>query len=122
MNLPARFSIGHYLPLLSCRAELYWEGEGVTQDRDKGMEFMQIAAECGYVDAQMRLGIAYRRVVQDSKWKQDFKKAAFWLCKAAMKDEHRAGYLLSRLYAKGKGVACDLAKAMQWRYSCPVLD
>ena len=81
------------------------------RDPEKGMEFLEMAAERGEVDAQVWLGEQYLsgKVVQ-----KDFEKAAKWFNKAADKDDEVALYHLGVMYEKGEGMEVDLDKAAKF--------
>ena len=92
---------------------MYDNGEGVTQDKAKAVEWYTEAAQQGYANAQYNLGSMYSNgegVAQD-KAKA---KAVEWYTEAAQQGHKSAQNNLGLMYRKGEGVAQDKAKAVRW--------
>ena len=70
-----------------------------------------IDAENGKAEAQSYLGYKY---IKDKDTVQDFKKAYFWIHKAAQQEYPLAQYNLGYMYKTGKGVSVDYTKAISW--------
>lgn len=70
-----------------------------------------------WTDIQFELGYAYENG-DFHGWKpgftQDYRKASFWLSRAAQANHPRAQYMLGILHAHGWGVAEDKAQAVAW--------
>src|SRR5664280_1687320 len=60
--------------------EMYYKGEGVTQDYTSAAKWYRKAAEQGYAPAQYSLGLMYR---EGRGIPQDYAEAAKWYRKAA---------------------------------------
>lgn len=89
---------------------MYFYGEGVKQDKQKGFDYLLTAAKGDIVDAQVFIGNAYENGYQVKK---DFKKAAEWYKKAANKSKI-ASFQLGLIYENGKGTRRDLQKALTY--------
>ena len=69
------------------------------------------AAQNGDASAQEMVAYMY---IAGSPVPQDYKKAVFWLTKAAHQDSPSAQYTLGILYSEGKGVRRSYKKAVYW--------
>jgi TPR repeat protein len=96
-NAPAQFHL----------AQMYRDGQGVTQNNDQALIWYRKAAEQGQVEAQNYLGWFYSAA-------QDYSPAVAWYRKAAEQGYAEAQYNLGWLYAKGRGVAQDDKQAVDW--------
>jgi TPR repeat protein len=68
-------------------------------------------------ETDYRLGEEYYKGNRSEGYPQDYKKAAYWYKKAAVKDNavaHLAQYRLGDMYYKGLGVPRDYKKATEW--------
>jgi hypothetical protein len=92
-------------------ARCYFEGRGVTRDREKGVKLFRKAAKQGDPFAQYSLGLAY---VQGRGVACDFNKGFTWLLKAAHQDFAPAQFSVGLSYSRGQGVRRDLAAAEKW--------
>ena len=90
---------------------LYWNGDGVTQNRSVALHLMKSAAKAGLHEAQYRLGIIY---AAGEGIEQDFPVARDWFRKAAQQGHAGGQYHLGVMYAKGLGVARDFETANMW--------
>jgi TPR repeat protein len=98
--------------------DLYEWGHGVEQDHDAAFEwhrraFQQrlLAAKRGDAEAQWQLGDWFEHAHFVAL---DPREAARWYRAAAAQDEPIAQLSLARLYAEGRGVPRDEAKARKW--------
>ncbi len=97
-------------------AELYLRdesGESVSMAKsfDKGVEWLEKAANNGSVIAQLRLGMLYFNGDQISADKQ---KAKYWLEKAALQGDPNAQQAMGVIYFLGQGVPIDYTQAAKW--------
>jgi len=90
---------------------MYDNGEGVTQDKAKAVEWYTEAAQQGYANAQYNLGSMYSN---GEGVAQDKAKAVEWYTEAAQQGFARAQTNLGFMYSNGEGVAQDKAKAVEW--------
>ena len=88
----------------------YIQGKkGLPVDTTKAIEIWTKAAEQGYIDAQVMLGIYYgKRLYLDEE------KAAYWYRKAAEQGDTVAQCQLGLRYATGKGIIKDNIQAAYW--------
>lgn len=92
---------------------IYFEGNGVAQDRAQAMQLWQRAASHKVREAQRRLGLAY---LQD----QNYAKAHEYLEDAARQRDAEGAYALAGLYEQGLGVSRSDELAFRW-YSIAAL-
>ena len=91
-------------------AEAYSEGNGVTKDSTKGMEWLRRSALQGYAGAQVVLGYMYQKGINIEK---DPSEAAKWYKKAASQSDKDAKHAqtaqnhLSEMLAQGLISAAD---------------
>ena len=91
--------------------QMYYDGDGVLQDRKEAAKWWRKAAQQGYADAQYNLGVMYYKgegVIQD------FKEAVKWNRKAAEQGYADAQNNLGLMYSKGEGVIQDYIQAHAW--------
>jgi len=82
---------------------MYLKGQGVSQDREQGIKWLESAAHAGYQMASSKLA---RIKEQESRFKEVQDKA-----QAGKVD---AQYELAMMYLKGRGVPADGNKARKW--------
>jgi len=95
-----------FLPL----AQLYYQGEGVSQDLGAAFQWFKKAAEQGEGEAAFYLGFM---LSQGEGVARDEHQARSWYTIAARRGEARAYYNLALLYEEGRGGARDWARALQ---------
>ena len=93
-------------------AKMYFYGEGVKLDPSLALEWLQRAAEQGYVQAQNNLGVTY--FSGEEGMQQDFSLALKWLQRATKQSYPPAQHSLGVMYFTGKGVQQDSSSALQW--------
>ena len=94
-------------------AEMYYKGEGVTQDYTKAFEWYSKAAAQGNSDAQVNLGDMYYTGDGVAK---DYTKAFEWFTKAAEQNNADAQFRIALMYSRGEGVPQDYVYALKWLY------
>ncbi|MCH9806887.1 MAG: sel1 repeat family protein [Alphaproteobacteria bacterium] len=98
-------------------ANLFQQGQGVTEDQKKAMTYVKKAAELGDARAQYELGIAYEK---GTILERNIESAAGWLKKAALQDyadgQFAYGVMLATSYGKGIEKATDKerSEALEW--------
>ncbi|MBO7311246.1 MAG: sel1 repeat family protein, partial [Alistipes sp.] len=82
--------------------ELYNKGCASLEqgDYNKAVEYLTAAADAGYVEAQYRLGMMYRKGEGIAK---DVDKAALLLFDAAVQGHGIAQYIMGKCYLYGDG-------------------
>lgn len=100
-----------FAPAQSLLGLMYFNGEGVTKDNGKAIEWYQKAAIQGEASGQYRLGWMY---FQGEGVTKDDSKAVEWYQKAAMQGLAKAQNKLGWMYFEGEGVPKDEAKAAMW--------
>jgi TPR repeat protein len=90
---------------------MYYDGEGVPEDKAEAAQWYRKAAEQGDADAQSQLGFMYYNGEGVSA---DKAVAAQWCRKAAEQGDADAQRLLGFMYSKGEGVPKDKAEAARW--------
>lgn len=90
----------------------YENGVGVKKDTEKFYFYLKKSAECGFVNAQNKLGHFYT----DNKYYKyrSLKKSAYWYEKAAEQGDIDSILTIARFYTEGIGVEKDLSKAFYW--------
>lgn len=78
----------------------------VARDEEKGLNWLDRAANGGLIDSQIFLGNYFRE--------NDFEKAFFWYLKAAEAYEPSSAYEVALAYAMGRGTMRDMKKAKEW--------
>ncbi len=99
-NAEAQFNLG----------EMYYNGEGVSQNDKEALKWYLKAAEQGHAGAQYTLGFMYYNGEGVS---QNDKEATNWFSRAARHGHAKAQRILAICYAKGKGVPKDYKKAFK---------
>lgn len=89
----------------------YYNGEGVSQDYEKAVEWFSKAAEQEYDVAQFNLGYCFYKGKGRAK---DYTKAFYWFSKAANQGFASAQYRLGHSYFYGEGVTKDQSTAFEW--------
>lgn len=98
-------------------ANLFQQGQGVTEDQKQGIVLIEKAAELGDARAQYELGMAYEKggVVN-----RDIEKAGSWLKKSAEQNYSDGQFAYGVLLAAGRGkgldnaTAADIKEALEW--------
>lgn len=90
---------------------MYYNGQGVKQDRSQAAAWCQKSADQGRIDAYYMLGVMYE---YGQGVAQDYKQAAEWYLKAAEQDNVVAQHNLGGLYYRGDGVVQDYKQAAKW--------
>lgn len=91
---------------------LYYLGDGVKQDKDKGVTFLTVSAENGNKYAQSTLGAL---LLFDKDCKFDEEKGLYYLLAAAAEKEGQAAYNLGQIYWRGLlSIKRDYVKAIYW--------
>ncbi|MCQ2079836.1 MAG: sel1 repeat family protein [archaeon] len=94
-------------------ANLYFQGLVVTQDKRRAAELYGTAADRGYVQAMLRMGIM---LMEGDGIEQDYREAAKYFLRASERGNADAMYLLALLYADGKGVDRIPSQAAHWLF------
>jgi TPR repeat protein len=103
---------------------LYRDGEGVSRDPSKAMEWLARSARQGFSRAQTEYA---RFLAEGLAGPPDYAQARDWYRKAIAQDNHLAMNELGLLYMNGLGGPVDYAEAMVWftraaRYSAPAMS
>lgn len=93
--------------------ELYFDGDGVTQNYEKAIELWEKAAEQNYTEAICRLGVAYN---EGEGVYKDLEKAVECFTKAALLGDPFGQFALGSCYSMGEGVPQDDSKAVEWYF------
>jgi len=93
-----------FLPL----AQLYYQGQGVTQDFIVASQWFEKAANSGDLEAAFYLGFM---LDSGQGVEQDSSSARYWYAIAAEKGHREACYNLALLYEEGRGGERDFAQA-----------
>jgi len=83
---------------------MYNYGLGVTKDLKEAVRWVRKAAEQGYVNGQVWLGVMYQHGEGVTR---DYKEAVKWYRKAAMQGLAGAQWWLGTMYGDGEGVVQD---------------
>ena len=92
-------------------AQMYRNGQGVTQDYAAAVLWYRKAAEQGHADAQYNLGLMY---ATGQGVPQDYAAAVLWFRKAAEQGRANAQFNLGLMYRDGQGVTQDYVQAHMW--------
>lgn len=98
-------------------ANLFQQGQGVTEDQKQAMKLVQQAAELGDARAQYELGIAYEK---GDVIGRDIDKASMWLKKSAEQNysdgQFAYGVMVATSHGKGldKATPAEKAEALDW--------
>ena len=90
---------------------LYFNGQGVTQDYGKAMSWYKKAANAGNDNAMYGVGFLYNN---GQGVAQDYGRAMAWYKKAAALNNFNAMTAIAIRYDRGEGVPQDYAQAMTW--------
>ncbi len=98
---PAQYNLG----------DAYAEGQGISQDYEKAIEWVKKAAKQGHQRAQYSLGFVYYngKVVS-----QDYNEAINWFSKSAEQGYAEAQFYLGYAHLKGRGVPKNSKTALKW--------
>lgn len=88
-----------------------YKGMGVTQDKERGIEYLSRAAKVGNKNAHRMLGKAY---YEGDGVEQNFEKAVECLKVAASGRLGESQILLAKCYMKGQGTEVNYDQAAQW--------
>jgi TPR repeat protein len=92
--------------------KIYFNGyRKIQREKDKGLEFLSIAAENGSLKAALYLAEIYDK--KDSN-DYDLKKAFRWYRKAADLKSPYAIYCVANCYLEGEGVEKDIKSGIMW--------
>lgn len=86
-----------------------WQTYLFNNEEEKGLEWLQKAADTGFAEAECSLGNHYSDLDEP-----DFKSAAEWYEKSANHGYSFAMCRLGEMYLAGEGVLKDAAKAYEW--------
>ena len=100
-----------YAPAQFLLGTMYFNGQGVEQDRARAFEWSSKAAEQGHAQAQHFLGVMYE---YGHGIEKDDKKAVEWYSKAAEQGNNKAQRALGFMFENGRGVEKDNDKALEW--------
>ncbi len=89
-----------------CIGYMYRYGQGVEKNDNLALDYLQSAADKGYVPAFYLLARQYAI-------KQEYDKAVNWYCKSAEKGDPNETYFLAYALEKGRGVPQNRVKALQ---------
>ncbi len=92
-------------------ANRYLQGNGITKDVNKAVEWYKKAAETGYIFAQYKLAECY---LKGEVVEKDETKAYEWWKKAALHGHADSQYELANCYLNGVGVEKDVLQAYIW--------
>ncbi|MGQ0672872.1 MAG: tetratricopeptide repeat protein [Hyphomicrobium sp.] len=98
-------------------ANMFQQGQGVTEDQKQGMTLVQKAAELGDARAQYELGLAYEK---GTVLGRDITAAGKWLKASAEQNFSDGQFAYGVLLATGQGKGLDKAtdaekaEALQW--------
>jgi len=92
-------------------ADMYAQGQGVTQDYKEAVKWYRLAAERGVAKAQYNLGAMYK---DGQGVTQDYKEAVKWYRLAAEQGYVFAQFNLGYAYQRGLGITPDYKKAESW--------
>lgn len=90
----------------------YYSGDGIEQDKEKALFWLEKAAGQSNVDAQLLLASIYME--GEKGIEQDETKGIYWLKEAASQGNVKAQLIIAQCYDEGSGVAKDLNEAANW--------
>ena len=91
--------------------DMYYTGQGVSQDYQEAVKWYRLAAEQGVAQPQYNLGLMYNN---GQGVPQDYQEAVRWYHLAAEQGHANAQYSLGLRYATGVGVPQDYVQAHKW--------
>lgn len=125
-------------------ADFYNNAVGTSQDFQMALDLLDVAIQKGSIDAEIALGVIYKKydlvravkifekLASDGNWKAYYQLSAIFFenprlqnvdmsfgyaCKAAESEEPEAEYLLALFYLYGQGTKKDAVKAFELAYS-----
>ncbi len=101
---------GHVESQMYC-AQMYYQGQGCTADKEKALYWYERAAEQGQTLAQNNCSYLYESGIGCTV---DLKKALFWKEKAAQHGNPDDQFKAGMMYELGQGCSVDLNKAAYW--------
>ena len=90
---------------------MYYGGDGKTQDYAQAFDWYKKAAEQGNAEGQLKLAVLYYTGQGTDK---NYEEALYWANKAAEQNDADAQYLIGTMYEAGEGVAIDETQAISW--------
>jgi len=90
---------------------MYYEGDGVEEDKERARQLWEKAAEKGVPEAMFNLGSIYDK---GDGVEEDKERARRWWEKAAEKGVPEAMFNLGVMYLEGDGVEEDKERARRW--------
>ena len=90
---------------------MYFFGEGMPRNAEQSVYWYRMAAEQGYANAELDLGVAYETGIGVPS---DLGEAAYWYGLAAAQGNADAQRFLGNLYSLGHGVPQDYVQAHKW--------
>lgn len=99
-------------------ANMFQQGQGVTEDQRRGLEYVAKAAELGDARAQFEIGMAYEK---GAVLGRDIDKAAEWLRKSAEQDYGDGQFAYGVMLATARGKGLDKATAEERREAIELL-
>lgn len=87
---------------------MYADGQGISRDKKEAVKWCRLAAEQGYIAAQVDLGFWFTAHGYDAK------EAVKWYRSAAVQGNELAQWSLGVLYKNGQGVPQDDKEAAKW--------
>ncbi len=98
---------------------MYKEARGNTHsDFQQSINWLQLAANAGHIDAEFNLGLHYLKGEQVVK---NMSSAYLWFSKAAKQGMPRAQFNLALMHEKGIGTSVNLKRSFKWYTSAAVL-
>ncbi len=93
-------------------ADMYYDGRGIKEDKDKAIALFKKLANKGNTFAQRHLGRLY--INGDKPLKQNYKEAMSWYMKSAENNDTWAQYSVGEMYQLGQGMKKDIKSAIFW--------
>jgi TPR repeat protein len=90
---------------------LHWDGWGIPQNRERGLELLRAAAKAGVLNAAYNLAVAYDNGYSVAK---SYYKAFGYYAQAARLGSVEAIHAVGSFHYWGQGVAQDYDKALHW--------
>ena len=92
-------------------SQMYADGLGTEQDKEKALEWLEKSAESGNINAQYRLANQY---YYSEGAEKDLSKVFHWYSRCAEQEHPYASYAVAQIYAKGESVPQNAEKANQY--------
>lgn len=98
-------------------SSLFYEGARMEEKKDysAAVSYYLQAAQAGYSDAQVNIGVCY---LEGIGYEKDLGKAVYWFKKAAEQNNSLAYYNLARCYGEGWGVRKDMSQYAAMLQKC----